>query len=288
MNELALIQLGSHAPQPVFRQACTNPAGNEADANYNGDYHVYQFCNGTNWQSYEGGSFQLVAGGGTGCTNPTAAEAAVIYNAAYHTYQFCNGTYWIPFGQLQTAPILPGYFVLSGGTYTGNLGGLSGADAKCLSDLMTNTGWMGYASAYGSGQLVSGNVHALLCNNTNSECPVLVPSTTYYFANANDGTAGGASFTTDAYSYGPGDSANWSGQTYFNTSVTYWGNDGVTGGITTHWVYTAANGCSGWSTSSGSVTGELGTSASTVASRWTNDGTIACNTPESIICFVNP
>lgn len=30
---------------------CSNPTGNEADVMYNGDFHTYQFCNGTQWMS---------------------------------------------------------------------------------------------------------------------------------------------------------------------------------------------------------------------------------------------
>src|ERR1700730_10221475 len=34
---------------PVYASACSNPAGNEGDLQYNKDYHTYQFCNGTSW-----------------------------------------------------------------------------------------------------------------------------------------------------------------------------------------------------------------------------------------------
>jgi hypothetical protein len=34
--------------------ACTSPAGNEAAIIYNGDYHTYQFCNGSSWIAYGG------------------------------------------------------------------------------------------------------------------------------------------------------------------------------------------------------------------------------------------
>ena len=36
---------------PVHAGTCSNPTGNEADRIYNGTYHTYQFCNGTNWMS---------------------------------------------------------------------------------------------------------------------------------------------------------------------------------------------------------------------------------------------
>ena len=43
------------AAGPVYA-ACSNPAGNEGDIIYNGDYHTYQFCDGTNWYAIGGGS----------------------------------------------------------------------------------------------------------------------------------------------------------------------------------------------------------------------------------------
>lgn len=284
-----LVMMAAHVGAGRVDVACTTPEGNEGDIIYNQAYHSVQFCNGTSWQSAAGPGFIQVSEGGSGCSSPVGKEGDIIYNQAYHTPQFCNGTYWIPFAApASTAPTLPGYFVLSGGTYTGNLGGLSGADAKCLTDLTTNTSWQGYASAYGNGQLVSGKVHALMCGtSTNAnECDVLIqPSTTYYFANAGDSTAGGASFTTDAYGYGPGDSANWSGQTYFNTSANYWID---IYGISTIWLYYAYSGndCSSWTSTSGN--GVYGTSNSTTGTRYVDGGTAACTTSEHLLCFVNP
>jgi hypothetical protein len=110
------------------------------------------------------------------CTTPPGKEADYVYNYDYHTFQFCNGSSWIAMGSCGcgppiqspiTAPNGSGYFVLSHDTYDGNLGGLSGADAKCLTDLTTHTGWMGYATANSNGQLVASKVHAFLCYNDN-------------------------------------------------------------------------------------------------------------------------
>ena len=55
-----------------------------------------------------------------------------------------------------------------------------------------------------------------------------MPLTTYYFANAADGTAGGASLRPIATAFGPGDSANWSGSTYFNGTYGWWAGMDVT------------------------------------------------------------
>ena len=45
---LLLILLACLAARPAYA-ACSNPTGTERDIIYNGDYHAYQFCNGTNW-----------------------------------------------------------------------------------------------------------------------------------------------------------------------------------------------------------------------------------------------
>ncbi len=147
--------------------------------------------------------------------NSAGNEGDVIYNAAYSTYQFCNGTSWIPYGgggscgatYSPTVPSNSGYFVMSGGTYTGNLGNLPGANSICLTDLTTNTGWMGYATANANGQLVASKVLAFLCDG--AICNNLMPVTTYYFANAGNAAAGGASFMTNSSGFGPGDNADW-------------------------------------------------------------------------------
>jgi hypothetical protein len=58
MSRIALYILASFAllflPHPA-RAACSNPAGNEKDMIYNGDYHTYQFCNGISWMKMPGG-----------------------------------------------------------------------------------------------------------------------------------------------------------------------------------------------------------------------------------------
>ncbi len=99
--------------------ACSNPTGEEADIVYNADYHVAQFCNGTNWISMAAGVAELkwnsdgtnvyYDGGnvGIGTTSPSeeldiiknqdAATMARISNtdsgtAATAAFQATNGT----------------------------------------------------------------------------------------------------------------------------------------------------------------------------------------------------
>jgi len=275
-----LILLACLAAGPVYGAACSSPAGNEADAIYNGGYHTWQFCNGTSWRAFAGAAFQLVSSG-SGCINPQGNEADQIYNKDYHTWQFCNGTNWVSFGAA-SATWPNGYFVLSKSTWNGNLGGRAGADALCLTELTTNTGWMGYSTANSEGLLVSGNVHAFLCDGT--ECNILLPSTTYIFANANSASAGGASFTTDSMGYGPNDSQNWSGSTYFNTSANYW--VATTAASSTEWIYSQiASTCTGWTIASGNCA--YGTANSTTGSRWAATTALGSGT-EHLICYVNP
>ena len=162
--------------------------------------------------------------GGT-CSNPAGNEADDFYNKDYHTFQFCNGTYWVAFGGQMwqgSKPSGTGYFVMSKSTWNGNLGDLAGTDAKCLTELTTNTGWRGYSTASSNGQLVSGKVHAFLCRD--GFCNSLTPLATYFFANAGDSSAGGASFTVDVNGDGPNDAANWSAANYFNGTYAYWTN----------------------------------------------------------------
>jgi hypothetical protein len=248
------------AAGPAYGGTCSSPAGNEDDILYNGNYHTYQFCNGTSWIPYGGG-------GSCALTSP---------------------------GYNPTVPSGNGYFVMSKGTYNGNLGGRSGADATCLTELTTNTGWMGYSTANANGQLVAAKVHAFICDS--STCNSLMPLTTYYFANAGNSSAGGASFTTDVNGLGPNDSADWAAANYFSGTYSYWTTRGTNSNM--QWnnssIVTSNFACSEtWTLTAGGDTGSYGNSAFTTLSRWqveSNGSTApaACSLTENLICFVNP
>jgi hypothetical protein len=237
------------------------------------------------------------------CTNPAGNTADIVYNSAYHTYQFCNGTGWLQFGggsnctpasgYSEASSSGSGYFVVTSTTWNGNLGGfgLLGADALCLTELSsTHTGWKGYSTANSNGQLVATKVHAFLCDQ--QTCTNLMPLTTYFFANAASGTAGGASFTTDANGNGPQDNANWSGATYFNGTYSYWTNMGPYGASTTLWNSAPQNtsntfgDCNNW-TDSTQPGGVNGNSANTDYNRWATNNP-ACSNTFHLLCFVNP
>lgn len=230
------------------------------------------------------------------CTDPAGKETAVIYNGDYHTYQFCNGTSWLAFGggnscsgsggYSPTAPTGHGYFVLTSTTYVGaNIGSLTAADSDCLTELTTNTSWMGYSTANANGQLIAAKVHGWLCDA--DSCHDLMPLTTYYFANAGNSSAGGASFTTDSNGYGPNDSAAWSAANYFSGTYNYW--TGRAAGSSTKWGSASGSygndNCNSWTASW--VPGDVGISTSTGTGRW-NTTQYGCGNSYNLICFVNP
>jgi hypothetical protein len=242
------------------------------------------------------GSAAIVTSSYADCTSPPGRETDIIYNSNYHTYQFCNGTSWVAYGggstqvssgYSPTAPSGNGYFVLTSTTYDGNLGGRAGADSKCLTELATtNTGWMGYSTANSNGQLVANKVHGWVCDRIT--CNDLMPLTTYYFANAGDSLAGGASFTTDASGAGPGDTVNWSAANYFSGTFNYWtgraaGTNTAWGSFTNHGDFNCTNFTDGVSWQ-----GYFGVSASTTTTRWAPAAWVVCSNTYKLICFVNP
>lgn len=242
-----------------------------------------------------GGSPAFSVNGGGWVTSATVHEADRIELEA--TTPTGGGTYTVTFSAggvnltwaLTALNPSTGYFVLSAGTYNGNLGGMSGADATCLTELTTHTGWQGYATANGNGQLVSSKVHAFLCYGTNyADCMInLLPLTTYYFASAGDPAAGGTSFTTDSGMTGPHDNNTWSLSNIFNGSYTYWIGSRYSGdpqsfGSTSGW-----NQCNAFTDGTSGQSSGIGMSNS-----WSNPrygaGTVTCNQLERLICFVNP
>ena len=115
----------------------------------------------------------------------------------------------------------------------------------------------------------------------------------YYFADANNSASGGASFTTNSSGYGPNDSADWSGSSYFGADYQYWTNIGT--GTGTVWDGSACTNGSGadcldftnGTTSWGALYGES-KSGNTGTNRWTSGLTSYCNNTYHLVCFVNP
>ncbi len=169
-----------------------------------------------------------------------------------------------------------GYFVLTGEAYSANLGGLSGASAKCLNELKTHP-WKGKGSA---GTLTASRVKAFLCDDTS--CNILQPYTKYTFAAARDISAGGAAFTTDQHGQGPTNTGYWYDATHFNkTSTYYW--TGRTG-----WGNNPLNkACSNWSVNTG-PNGAFGNTSGSSSDRWYSVSAYSCVNPYYLICMVNP
>ena len=256
------------------------------------------YCNGSQWVAY--GSYDPAAGGGS-CTNPAGVERDITYSANYHAYIYCDGTQWRK--AQGTCAFLPGsrgsgYFVMTQSTWNGNLSRQVGANALCLTELTTNTNWKGYSDANSRGLLISTKVRAFLCD-AGTGCMNPLPNTTYYFATVGDAAAGGASFTTDVDGRGPGDSANWSGASYFNGNYTVWTGRGDNfGGVNTATLWNTitienSHNCSFWTDGSGTVAGgvggEKGVTANTNSNRW-GGGIFQqdCSVLSHLICMVDP
>lgn len=214
------------------------------------------------------------------------------YNSQTTFMEFCDGSSWntIPKVQSATPPTTPvgsGYFVLTYTTWTGNLGGIAGANTKCLTELSTTyTNWAGYSDASSRGLLTSTKVKAFLCDG--GSCNNLTPLATYYFAAANQPGIGGASFTADGLGLGPNDNAIWSAANRFNGSTLYWTGRGNSGTSTT-WPNAnySNNYCTNWADAAAGVTGRSGSSSATDASRY-QQVSMACNNSLPLICIVNP
>lgn len=257
-----------------------------------------------------------------GCPNPNASggespEGAVVYNAAHKTMQFCDGTTWwamkngggLPScaegdGIIMTASGWdcgssgggggPGYFVLTQSTWTGNLGGMSGADSKCLDELQTQN-WRGKTDAQSRDLLVASKVKAFICGK--ATCNNLQPATPYFFARAGSTTAGGMGFITDTNGAGPAfnDGASfWDIAGTFETGVYWWSNRAS--GTATAWgttPYSSANSpsCDDWTNDINmSYQGRQGNTIESGVKRW-NDSSDYCDGyggQYPLVCFVNP
>ena len=241
------------------------------------------------------------------CTSPPGNEGQMIYTTTYHSMEFCNGSQWVnmtggnniysPGGSTNpTFTASNGYFVLSAGSYTGNLGGLSGADAKCLSELTSNN-WNGKSAAQGFGLLNATHVHAFLCDTGTCNSPTA--SKSYYFATAGDTSAGGSYFTADSggrFGNGTGgniynpDGIQWSALSTFNVVASIWTNEGINTSSTSNTPnYNTANGsCNGWAEGTGgSNAGLYGNTGAADNTRW-NQNYTGCGAAKRIACFVNP
>lgn len=259
----------------------------------------------------------------TACS--AAKDGTVRYSSATKAWEYCNGSAWNPFKQPQcqdndtgecylsitrsssdpefiTANIKNGvnilgvtgsyagtaevgYFVLTNSTYTGNLGGLAGANASCLTDL-TNNNWNGKTTANTKGWLNSTHVKSFLCDKTT--CNTLNINTPYQMAKSGDLAVGGEYIATDSSGAGPNNSSAWNTLTTFNANDIIGTNRAPDTAIkwgTTPKSATNANTCSGWTSTTGN--GQSGSIGSTGTAKWDN-GIYGCGNSIKLICLVNP
>jgi len=172
------------------------------------------------------------------------------------------------------------YFVATSSGTNGALGGRSGADATCLTNLQANN-WRGKSNAV----LDSSTVKAFLCDSTG--CNNLTANKTFSFARSNSPTEGGATFTVTGTGTGPGNTHNWNNVNRFGASSTinFW--TGRASLSSSFWNVTAdTNHCSDWTSTSAVVNGRSGTSNSSNANRWTNATLSTCDQSRRLICAV--
>jgi hypothetical protein len=174
------------------------------------------------------------------------------------------------------------FLVMTNAGFTGNLGGLAGANNACLNDLTTYN-WVGKGDAV----LTPSTVKAFLCDS--STCQDLKPTTRYFFAVSGYTSYGGGSFVSSPSNAGPGDTTPWDSNQYFGSGQTwgYW--TGRATGTSTLWP-TGTGGvdlsCSGWTTTAGGTKGIAGAMANTGSLRW-NFNQYTCSTGFSLLCIVD-
>lgn len=264
---------------------CVNPVGTAGDMVYNSDFKVLQWCDGTNWIGLP------ATGGGTApCVNPAGDPGDLLYNSSYGALQWCNGQNWwgIP---LPKVPL--GFFVMTSGTYTGNLGGLSGANTICLNELTSNS-WKGKTAGV---TLTAANVRAWLCGS--GGCQDLTPGVVYKFARAGDSTKGGNYLYSDSLGRGSFEDANsnpWSGTAYFGLSATYWSGrnsfsqttDGFAWEDQVFPIQPHTNTCSDWaSTATNGQYGQTNPASCCDERQWSSFNSV-CSTAYRLVCIVDP
>ncbi len=220
-------------------------------------------------------------------------------NSQTQTVELCVGGAWMmpspawtPAAGQPTPNPTPGsgYFVLSESTWDGNLGGFSGANAKCLTELTTKTNWMYYSTANAAGQLVADKVKAFICIGREN-CNLFMPGATYYYARVGDDTVGGGFLNSQLnQSAVVGTTSTWSASNFFGGDYSYWtGRDsGPTGTIPTGGP-NHTNYCDGFYNNSNARNGQYGMSNSSTSTRWyVTYGGSGCDASMRLVCMVHP
>jgi type II secretory pathway pseudopilin PulG len=244
---------------------------------------------------------------GTDAQRP-ACTASLIgaqrWSTTSNALEYCNGSTWVSAamtsgsGPPPTLPTSVGYFVMTNGTWDGNLGGFSGANSRCLSDLTAND-WRGKATAVANGLLTAANVRAFICagaSGYSGACNNAVPLGTYLFARSGSTTAGGASFMANASGFGPQNEISWSSANYFGSGQEFWSNRTSTSNAMwadghQAWASIGGGACSNFTSNSAADFAGYGNPASPTAARWGSGwygGGRNCNQSLALVCFVHP
>lgn len=285
----------------ISHAACVSPAGEAGDQIYNSSHNVMQYCNGTDW-------IAMGSSGGGGADGDTLGELSC---GNGDSIQY-NGTAWtcVPgkvsrSGDTMTgnltvpAPTAAGHATTkqyvdaatSGGGHTGgylvsvqtghvsgNLGGLAGVNAICLSTLTGINWWNGRVSAQARGLLNATNVKAWLCDS--SGCQNMTPSTAYKLSVVSgQGQMSDYTFTTTAGGLPPDDNIHWASVGTV-ASGTYLTGRNASG------THTGAFNCNNWADLGATATVANG-GGSPISNKF-NTFTDACNTPKRWFCMVNP
>ena len=230
-------------------------------------------------------------------------EGAQRYNWQSQTQELCVGGAWMqpspawtPTGFTPpTPPTGSGFIILTNDEWDGNLGGIAGARAKCLSDLSSHN-WMGKAAAVAAGQLVISKIDPMLYNpiydsgshmSEQFHPPV---DAQYFFAASGRPAVGGGSMTITSpgapYLCWPNHwpcnlpGFTWSGANYFDGTFRYWTARTGNGAD-------AYNTCSSWTTNSSGSYGRAGISSDGEDGR-TTSANMTCDLPQRLVCLVNP
>lgn len=299
----------------VYGMAYAQPAGDDVDpgdkcasysdgaarmvADADGDYvGTVLICKDGTWTRKTG---MQLSESSSPCTAGRAGSLR--YNSDVGAVELCSNLEWKlliaeeDFTDPEPPVTDPGYFVLTNGTWNGDLQAEAGdihpnaveaADQLCLTDL-TNNNWMGKSDAQTRSLIDATHVKSFICDK--DYCNIAVPNETYLFAVSGDPTSGGARFTANASGLGPGNSQNWAGKNYFDGFKTYWtGRDTVDDQTWStdagpsfqgaHCGYTGfveSTGQSGW----------VGETNANNDERWHKRGA-PCVEEYNLICFVHP
>ena len=196
-------------------------------------------------------------------------EGVMRYNAG--VVEICDGTSWT-----EISYAADGAFFLSETTYDGNLGGRSGADALCLTELTSNT-WIGKTDY----TLNSSTVKAFLTGDE------LIADREYSFETVGSLVVRSArTFTTDSSGLGPNEIYGWSATSTFDVSDNFWSDVGT--GTDNTWSVGTLSSCNGFTDNTMSYSGTTGDTAGLGTERWQDGSNSFCTATHRLICVVNP